>query len=839
MQTAIRQPLSLRLARNTVALAILLGGLLGLLQVAIDYLDESEVFDEQLRAVIAISEVPAIQIAYNLDERLAGELLQGLIQHPAIVHAQIMDGDGKPLAQRTRPFAEASWRTLNDHLFGRERRFVQPLRAAEPPEVYLGSLVIVADTYTAGALFLERAVITLLSVFLKSLVLAAMLFIMFHLLLTKPLIKVIRASRAVDPEHPEKTRLPVPAGHEDDEIGDLVTSTNSHLSLIEVNLQRLREAEGQLKGYSEALEQQVAERTLELSDKNKALLESNKALVIAKEQAVTKARSRADFLSSMSHEIRTPFNGVLGMISLTLEDPLNDRQREQLGIAQTTGKALLNLLNDILDISKVESGKLELEHIALDLRDIVETTARLLAPNAHARQVSVFTSIEPSFPERVLGDPTRLRQIVSNLVGNAIKFTERGHVELRLAQLDEQRISIEIEDTGIGIPATQLESIFRPFTQADADTTRRFGGTGLGLTLCHQLVGKMQGTITVHSTPGTGSLFRVDLPLQASRGAPPPPAPPSGLLTTAVRLVFRAGSRQGRQIEKQFKAWGVSCGMLSYHDAHGRDAVYEARQGELLVTDLATGSTDPAAGVPTSDMPAAGVPAAGAPAVLVVLDRPAPRSQDCEGTPTTVSAPLSRQGLIESLERVLGSLAPFPATTGSLVTMREPAPTRAQLLLVEDNQVNQMVATAMLKKLGFAVSVASNGREAVEAVANATFDLILMDCHMPVMDGFEAAARIRSQARFDRIPIIALTANVMEGDKERCLYAGMNDYMTKPYDRSTLAQMLERWCPPGKTTYGGAADSLSHGVPGAAGKQEPATTAAKHTRGVTARRPGG
>lgn len=785
MQKSIRQRLSLRLAKNTVALAVTLGGLLGMIQVMIDYVDESEVFDKDLEAFIAISEVPAVQIAYNLDNRLAGELLQGLLKHPSIVYAEITDGDGNSLAVRSKPFSEGKLRQLNDSLFKREKRYIKPLHVPELPNIHLGDIIIFADTYPAGVKFLERSGITLLSVFLKSLVLSGLLFIMFHTLLTKPLIKVIKASRSVDPEQPEKARLPIPAGHEDDEIGDLVKATNTHLALIDVNLEKLRRAEGQLKGYSEKLEQQVQQRTTELSEKNKALLESNKALVIAKEQAVTKAKSRADFLSSMSHEIRTPFNGVLGMISLTLEEPLSEKQKEQLTVAHSTGRSLLNLLNDILDISKVESGKLELEAISFDAREIIEDSVRLLAPNAHAKHVALYANIDPDLPEQFIGDPTRMRQIINNLVGNAIKFTETGYIEVGAAFCNDSTLVIKIKDTGIGIDEDHLETIFRPFSQANAEITRRFGGTGLGLTLCRQLVHKMRGSIEIESQPGIGSQFTVILPLPANRELAGPEVPDM-LKQRHLVLFFNESNRSAAPVTAQLNHWGISCTVNIYR------SVDELHFGKLQFPENALVIIDSRSFAPyLLEHPRLDK-------LIVVMIAKQHIASDPElfrkmHITRLITAPISRQRLLDGLVQAVTPVRPVDA---SQTPSAEAAPSHhaGHLLLVEDNLVNQMVATAMLKKLGFTVSVASNGKEALNEVLSSDFDLILMDCHMPVMDGFEAAASIRDYPQFNEIPIIALTANVMEGDRDRCLAAGMNDYMTKPYDRETLARMLERWC---------------------------------------------
>lgn len=785
MQRRRPQRLSRRLARSTVTLAALIGGLIGFIQILLDYADERSVFDREIQAAIAISEVPAVQIAYNIDTRLAGELLQGLLQHPAIVRAEIADGDGHVLALREKAFAEGRFRAINDWLFGREHTYTIPLVVPELPDSRLGRLHIVADTYPAGTQFLQRSGVNLLSIVMMCLVLSLALFVVFYLLLTKPLLSVIASTRSVDPERPEKARLPIPEGHAHDEIGDLVNATNTHLALIDLNLDKLRQAEGRLKNYSERLEQEVQQRTLELSEKNRELISINQDLVVAKEEAVTKAKSRADFLASMSHEIRTPFNGVLGMISLTLEEPLSPKQKEQLTIAYNSGRALLALLNDILDISKVESGKLELEHIAYSLPELCEDVVRLMAPTAHARGIALYVDLNPDFPRAILGDPTRMRQILTNLVGNAVKFTEQGYVEVRLRIVDEQ-VVLDVEDTGIGIEPSQRSAIFSPFTQANAHITRRFGGTGLGLTLCRQLVNKMQGQLSLDSQLGVGSTFTVRLPLHVS----PPPATQEAL-TQSVRethyyLVFHQDNRTHRALARLLQSWGLSCETRLYQQ------IDEINWSDLRFTNPACLLIDTRSFVPLI----ADHPQRHAFRVILVARQHIPSDAtvfERMGISRLITAPISREHVLKALKETLAgerltSIVDENPTTPSV-------PSR-QILLVEDNQVNQMVARSMLTRMGHRIRIASNGREAVDEVLQHPFDLILMDCHMPEVDGFEAARRIRAYPQFDRIPIIALTANVMQGDRERCLEAGMNDYMTKPYDRQTLTAMLDRWLAP-------------------------------------------
>ena len=780
MNLKLTNRLSFRLARNAVLIALFLGILLSLLQVLVDYISEKSALDKDIRAIISISHAPASQIAYNIDARLAEELLEGLLKHPAIIHAEIVDTDKRVLASRQRGRVESSYRWLSDMLFGRDRTFSEALYVQQLDDVKLGDLTVVVDTYPAGADFLQRAAFTILSGFVRSLILSAVLLILFYTMLTQPLLKVIEAVAEVDPHEPEKVRLPVPAGHEQDEIGVLVRATNAQLQAIEQNLSKLRQAEARLKSYSEQLEQIVDVRTRELSEKNRQLIKINHDLRVAKEDAVRRAKARADFLASMSHEIRTPFNGVLGMISLTLEEPLTDKQREQLNVAYQSGVALLELLNDILDISKVEAGKLTLEHIPFNLRRVLEDTARLLANNAQAKGVALHTDIAPEFPETFAGDPTRIRQVVSNLLSNAIKFTEQGSVTLRVRLNHDGNTVIEVIDTGIGIARDALDSIFSPFSQADAGTTRKYGGTGLGLTLSRHLVSHMNGQISVDSEPGRGSTFSVTLPLEIQdRSSPDQRELP--LAGQRYLAIFAAHNPLCTTLVHYLNFWGAQVDSQTYRTVQDLDYQHlDVPEGCRVIVDSRAILPLLESRIDISQRP-------------LILTTHIPLTADkstleAMGIRAVISAPFSRDRVLDQL---LGKSSPEQKHAGD----NTPAGTsrHARVLLVEDNRVNQMVAKTIIRKLGYEVVTANNGKEAVEMVAADQFDLILMDCHMPIMDGYEASRRIRQNPECDDIPIIAVTANVMRGDKEKCFGAGMNDYITKPYEKDVLLKKLDEW----------------------------------------------
>lgn len=773
--------LSFKLMRNTVIVALLLGMVLNLIQVLFDYLNENTALDEEIEAIITISHTPASQIAYNIDSRLAEELLEGLLKHPSIIEADIVDTDNRTLARRERNITESPYRWMSDLLFNPTRTYTTRLAVQQLVDVDLGNLNVVVDTYQAGIAFLKRAGFTLLSGFIKSLSLSFLLLFVFYLMLTKPLVDVIEAIIQVAPDTPEKARLPVPKGHENDEIGVLVESTNDHLQAIERSLLKIRQAEARLKTYSEQLEQIVEARTRELSDKNDQLLKSNRELVVAKEEAVKRAKARADFLANMSHEIRTPFNGVLGMISLTLEEPLSERQSGQLEVAYNSGVALLQVLNDILDISKVEAGKLTLESISFDLRKTVDEVASLLAQNSAARNIELATYIQPNFPEHIFGDPTRIRQVISNLVGNAIKFTEEGRVTLSL-RCDERMAIIKVVDTGIGISDSALQKIFSPFSQAYSDTTRKYGGTGLGLTLCKQLVQHMSGTLTVESEENVGSTFTVTIPLREDISHTEKPVS-SGMQKSHFQLLHKADNVLFDFIKDQIRHWNLP---ITEH-------IYSSNIESVDMSKISTSDND----ILIIDDPAfiekiGNIEVAAKILLINRLHRTlSPDSPLRKLTHGTLSGPFGRAALKEAIGKLLGDES-GKALSGKARTL-DAANNNYTVLLVEDNQVNQMVAKTILKKLGYTVKIAGNGQEAVNMIKADKFDVVLMDCHMPIMDGYEATRYIRNELNIQNLPIIAVTANVMHGDKEKCFNAGMNDYVTKPYERHVLIEKLEHW----------------------------------------------
>ncbi|MDH1308916.1 response regulator [Pseudomonas fulva] len=759
--------LSYKQARLTVLVGFILGTLLSLVQIGIDYASEDASINREVRALLQISHNPASRIAYNIDSELALELTRGLLESPAIVRARLIDNNETVLADVERPRLEDRYRPISDFLFGDHRQLRDPLFLTHMPDEYLGTLYLDVDTYPFGRRFLDRAGLTLLNGFARSLVLTGLLLALFYMMLTKPLVTVIGALSGGDARKPLQGRLQCPPGHEHDEIGVLVKVANQQFVSMSTEIEQRRTAENRLTQYLNELENIVAARTDELKASNDNLSLTNQELEQARRRALDMAHARAAFLANMSHEIRTPLNGMLGMIALALDNPLPGEQRQQLTIAHDSGKVLVELLNDILDLSKFDAGQLELERIPFDMATLIEDTASLLSQNV-AQGVELTCLIAHDFPASVLGDPTRVRQIVGNLLSNALKFTRFGRVDVRLEPMIGG-VRLEVRDTGIGIPEEAQARIFQPFTQAGAGITRQYGGTGLGLALTRNLCKAMHGHLHIRSQPGFGSRFTAELPLNACAKADTPEP-----LHASVAALTAAGSGLHELMLGLLPALG-----LAYARHDGIDTVAGAT--DLLILDDVQALPEVRR-------------VSQAPILLVTAyGNFLPSEQALAMAPLhQLARPLTRGALYQTLHRVLqGHDAEHPLATPPPATAKG----RARILLVEDNPVNQLVAKGMLAKLGCQVELATQGVEALARLEEEAFDLVLMDCNMPVMDGYEATRRIRERGHWPGLPIVALTANAMPEERDRCRAAGMDDYLAKPFRREDLLAVVDRWVP--------------------------------------------